>query len=186
MEGYDMRYESFIGLLKLCETKRVKSLSFPDSCSLNQIPEIFGLLIPDVVAILDQQVTQFCEQDEVIAIFGMQLCGGLLTSSFPEKTRRIIHSKVPEYHLCCTLDYLTVQPSHLVTIKDWSSFRSIIIDFTRGLVMDGARYLAELFPNAPMPAGKLYGSLDPCKLAYVWEIIRHEKYCLNSGRLALK
>lgn len=180
-----MRYESFTGLLKLCETKRVKSLSFPDSCSLNQIPEVFGLLIPDIVNLLDQQIAQFCAQNEVMALFGMQLCAGMLTSRFPEKTRRIIHRKVPDYHLCCTLDYLTVKPRHLFTIKDWSSFQSIVVDFTRGLLMDGAQYLAELFPDNLVPSGKIYGSLEPRKLAYVWEIVRHEGYRLTSGKLAL-
>src|SRR5690606_22045054 len=141
MERSLMHYKSFIGLVKLCETKRVKSLSFPDSCSLNQIPEVFGLLIPDIVALLDRQIAHFCVPGEVMTLFGMQLCSGFLTSPFPKKTRRVIHTKVPEYHLCCTLDYLKVKSRQLFTIKDWSSFQSIVVDFTRGLLMDGAQYL---------------------------------------------
>ncbi len=139
------------------------------------------MLLPDITQIVEENAAHLCEPEESIAIFGMQLSGGFLTSELPRQLNRMIHAQVPDYHLCCTLDYLALKPDQSVRDMNWTGFKSVIIDFTRGIVMDIQQYCHELFQDKDTPPGKIFGKLEQKKLAAVWEIVRSEGYQVFSG-----
>jgi hypothetical protein len=165
-----MEYTYFIGILKQHQTRHVKALAFPQSCAPVQIPGLFGLLLPDIVELLENRIDQFCTGDQVLALFGLQPGSIALASDYPQQHDRIINAQHPRVHLCCSLAYLTSAEQQLMQIETWHGSQNIIIDFTTGAVMDGRQYLA-LVLNQPLP-GIIYGTLDEEKLTATWAMFR--------------
>lgn len=178
-----MKYECFNRILSLYQTKSIHALNIPDSCDLEQIPSAFAFLLPDILAILQKNMHHLCEPNQSIAIFGLQPSGGFLISDLPSRLDRIIHTEVPGYHLCCTLDYIPLQPNQSIKTVNWTKFKSVIVDFTRGLIMDVQQYCHELFQDNDIPPGTILGAIDQQKVTTVWEIVRSEGYHIVSGRL---
>lgn len=177
-----MTYSRFIKVLRQYQTPHVKALAFPQSCAPSKIPNAFRLLLPDIIELLESHIDQFCAQDQVMALFGLQPGSVALTSSAPGLLNRISNAQYPDTHLCCSLAYLTLSKQQLKQIQSWHGSQNIIVDFTTGLVMDGPRYLSQVF--AESPKGIVYGSLNPAKLAMVWAIVNRSKEASSTMEIA--
>jgi hypothetical protein len=106
----------------------------------------------------------------MIAIFGLQTTSVGIESPIPFLQKRIFLNNQTRMHLCCTLSYLPVTAEELTQKSDWTGMQSVIIDFTRGVIMDNEHYIHELFHKGAL--GKVYGELNRSKLNQAWRMIR--------------
>lgn len=169
-----MTYQQFIQSFLLAQNERVKAFSLPKSCATDQIPEAFCRLLPDIVKILSAHADDLADPDEVIAVFGIQPGTVMLHSELPEQLNRIFNHNKPKTHFCCTLDYLTVPESELPTIQSWHNSKTLVVDFTQGLLMDVNQYVYKMFGKG-VP-GKVYGTLDQERLSQVWHLMHVSRY----------
>jgi hypothetical protein len=167
-----MIYEQFIGALREHETPHIKALSFPESCSPKKIPDAFLSLLPQIIKILEKQLTKLCKLNQVVALFGLQTAPIAIKSTLPVTSKRIINIKNTEHHLCCSLSYLITSAENFNHIKSWEGAENIIIDFTSGEIMDSDYYIAKLSNGAPK-RNHLYGALDASHLDAAWKSITH-------------
>jgi hypothetical protein len=164
-----MTYEQFIGTLRQHETLHVKALSFPESCSPRKIPEAFLSLLPKVIKILEKKAAKLCRfNNQVVALFGLQAAPIAIKSTLPITSQRIINTRNPEYHLCCSLSYLVTSVEGFQDIQSWEGAENIIIDFTSGEIMNGNYYIAKLSQGKPKKT-HLYGSIEASHLDAVWK-----------------
>lgn len=162
-----MTYKEFIRYLKECETADIQVLSFPDSCAVDSLPDSFGLIFSDIVNFLQNHLVEFCGQGEVLALFGMQVVAGRITSSLPQRLNRIYYTQRPNDHFCCALNYLVLPAENESPIHDWRGYQSLFIDFTTGKVMDSNHYL--FLMNYHSLSGKIYGELNSNLLEKAWQ-----------------
>jgi hypothetical protein len=174
-KGENMTYDHLIALLKQHQTLRIKAIAFPQSCTPNQIPDAFGQLLPDIIKLLEAHIEQFCGNEHVLVLFGLQPGSISFTSDYPVQLNRILDNQQPHIHLCCTLAYLTSPQHQLEQLQSWQGAQNIIIDFTTGTVMDGDRYFSQVF-SEPLK-GIVYGMLDNSKLASAWELVKNNRMC---------
>lgn len=169
-----MDYQKFISAVTAHQSSRIKAISIPDSCAPERIPSVFSDLIPDLIEILEANFKELCNGKPMIAVFGLQATSIGIESSVPSTQRRIFLNKQTRMHLCCTLSYLPVTVEELAQKNDWSDMQSVIVDFTRGFVMDNDHYIHELFQNGAL--GKVYGEFNQSKLSQAWRIVRKMRF----------
>lgn len=161
-----MTYSSLSNLFNHYQTNRIKSLYIPESCAPDLIPESFGSFISDVFKIMELHFNELSSGMPQIRVFGLQIVSTPVESFLPERLKRIFTKLGVNSHLCCSLSYLPTVGENAAEINDWSGARTLIIDFTRGLVMDKDRYFYELFKMGG--PGKIYGQFKQKKLDSVW------------------
>jgi hypothetical protein len=184
-----MTYQQFIYYLKKNQTDNVKPLYIPESCSVNQIPQAFATLLHDIVSLIQNQLDLFCAQNQWVALFGFQVASGFIQSSLPKLFKRIHYPEQPDCHFCCVLYYRTLTPKEYINrkqfprcsagtaekIESWGAYKTIVVDFTTGTVMDVEHYLGLI--TQTHDKGKIYGSLDARRLQAAWEkAAREERY----------
>ncbi len=167
-----MNYTNFISHIEHYQTAVIKSLSYPQSCDMTSIPEVFSFFLPTIIRILHHHREKLCKKDETVRIFSMQTSAGAIISTWAQQANRFINTKNPQMHVCYSLNYLAL-PIHCQKIPEtWVGARSVIIDFTRGRVMDAAQFLFEISHQGKQ--GVVYGELDAAALELAWRIIRNE------------
>ncbi|MBS0359290.1 MAG: hypothetical protein JSS53_08485, partial [Proteobacteria bacterium] len=130
----------------------------------------FGLILNEVISILNNNLKYLCQEDEGIVIVGLQPAGCMIRSQKPEMLKRYIDQELRDTHLCCTLEYL-IRPIHqLNDVLHWNHTQSVIVDFTSGLVMDNEQYLAQL--NLGKKVGMTFGRINSDILRTTWQIIK--------------
>lgn len=162
-----MNYDSLSHLFSRYQTSRIKSLYIPESCAPDLIPDSFGLFISDVFKIMESHFNELSLGMPQIGVFGLQAVSTPLESLLPERLKRIFIKLGVNSHLCCSLSYLPTARESAAEIRDWSEARTLIIDFTCGLVMDKEQYFYELFKMGS--PGKIYGQFRQKKLDKVWQ-----------------
>ena len=162
-----MKYQTFIEAITKHQTKRVRAINLPQSSSPDPIPANFITLIPDVIHIMDKHFDELSDGMPYLGIFGLQPVGFAVQSSMPIAKGRIASSTQMSNHLCCILYFLPMNTINQVT--DWKNHKSIIIDFTKGAVIDQARYLHYVVHSKEL--GKTYGKINAKKLADVWQAV---------------
>lgn len=169
-----MQYNRFIKTLEHNQTSHIKVISFSKSCNPSSIPNVFGLLLPNIIEQLEKSINTLCNNDQVILLFGLQTVSVTFSSDCPRLLNRVINNHNPSAHLCCSLAYLVVPNNQVTNIKSWEGAKNIVIDFTTGTIMDAQHYLSMVLEQ-PI-SGVIYGVLDSAKLRNVWSIInRHKK-----------
>ena len=163
-----MTYDKFINLLKTYQTDLVRALTFSNSCAVTQIPNAFSLLIADLISFIHNHIEQFCEPDQMVGLFGMQVMTCSILSNLPKQLRRVGFPTHPQYHFCYTLNYLAFSKEKLETITDWHNYKSLVVDFTTGEIMDLTHYMYLLqFNDTP---GTVYGNLNHQLLGDAWRL----------------
>ncbi len=142
---------------------------------MSNIPNEFILLLPNIVEIVHSNKEKLCKKNEVIAIFGMQVSFMSITSDIPRITNRVINSNNPNCHLCCNLNYLVTDAQKQNKATSWEGAKTIMIDFTTGVVMDKIEYLKQIV-NKNESCGRVYGYLDRIKLANIWKVVTCENH----------
>jgi hypothetical protein len=173
-EDVTMIYADFISTLTLCQTSHVKAVSFPASCAIERLPDAFRSLLPSIVSIVDQSFSRLAKNQEVIALFGLQQTAGNLNSDIPILRGRIFDEEHPMSHFCCSLYYLTLQQDQLSTLKNWEGCKTLVVDFTAGVLMDGDQFIYEVFGQGT--GGIIYGHLDEEAVARAWRYIQLKYY----------
>lgn len=180
-----MIYTDFIKHLRALETKHIRVLSFPSSCSESQLPENFSCLFPEILNILEQNISVLSPENKIIGLFSLQAAAGRISSSLRKK----LHCQAPDYHLCYVLNYLILpfSASNKYQVSDWDKYQSLVIDFTSGEVMDIDRYL--FLSGYYGTEGKIYGHLSANLLKKAWQLyttneehIQNAKKCVNNRR----
>jgi len=153
-----MTYQSFINFLTSLETKNVKAIPFLNSCATTQIPNSFLVLFPEIIKFLHKHLNEFCHENEIIGIFGLQITAHNLKSNLPKQLNRIAYLHSPSEHFCCNLNFLVSNQKTIKAINNWHGYKSLIIDFTTGEIMNPEQYIYLLaFTDK---AGKIYGKLS--------------------------
>ena len=101
-----------------------------------------------------------------MTIFSMQSASIPITSSLPEYLDRIIDPEHPDWHFCCNLNYMTLKGNEDQNLKAWSNAKTVVIDFTTGILMNATRYVAEI---THQDQGIYYGLLDQTQLEQTWK-----------------
>lgn len=164
-----MDYDFLKQVITRYKTDRIKMLNIPGSCSPKHIPESFSSLIVDVIKTIDICYQQLSKNKRYIAIVGLQPMSITIKSLAPIKLNRVANKENKNSHFCCSLSYLLLDEEgfeRVVKDRDWSGAENIVIDFTRGLVMNKERYFHELFNESSV--GKIYGKLNFHKLNEAW------------------
>lgn len=177
-----MKYDHFIETLKKFQTQRIKVISFPQSCAIENIPQEFDLLLSDIVHLLDKNITYLCNDNEIIALFGMQFGPPMLQSELPLTSNRIFNHKYPQEHFCCVLQYLVCASSTIASLQSWQGMQSIVLDFTSGLVMDGNCYI-DKFHNRSSD-GIIFGEISHHKLSKTWNKLNHRTKTIDTDFLS--
>lgn len=164
-----MEYKSFTKIIKRGGCKEIDALSIPESCSMTRIPDEFGLLLPNVLKILHDNLYDLCDKEEEINIIGMQVSFTPIISDLPRILDRVVDPKHHDWHFCCSLNYLVVRKVGDQKVKSWENAKSVIIDFTTGVVMDPNKYLS--FVLNQEKGGTIYGYLDSSLLNKIWNLI---------------
>lgn len=165
-----MHYDYFIGMISQYETDRVKAYRGASYRVANTIPDAFGLLVPDIIQILQHNIQVLCQPEQMIVILGLQPAGQMLESKCPLELKRTYDQDNKSRHLCCTLDYLIVPSETKDCHHDWNKTHSIVIDFTAGDIMNDRAYLAKV-AMLDIP-GVIYGRLNAESLKLAWRIAR--------------
>lgn len=165
-----MEYQEFINTIAEHQTANIKALNIPESSAPGSIPPSFKELIPDVINIIATHFDELADGMPAIGIFGLQTMSFAIKSDLPLNTNRIITQTSAKNHLCCVLYYLPLSTSATLDADskmDWRQYKSIVLDFTRGSVMDQERYLRFAIDITGNP-GKLYGRINAKKVASAW------------------
>lgn len=162
-----MDYTQFIKAVNRHKTANITALKIPSSCAMEQIPDLFSNLMGNICDIIKSNINKFCNNNEVIAIFGLQPSIAPITSEIPKKLNRIINPKHPDWHFCCTLSYMALKTEKISTTKSWHNSKSIVIDFTTGAIIDADRYLTTILSQKIN--GTVYGCLQQDLLKQIWE-----------------
>jgi hypothetical protein len=110
-----MTYDNFINTLKQHQTPNIKAMAFPKSCALQDIPDAFALLLPDIIKLLEQHTQALVQKaNYLLVLFGLQPGSIAIRSHAPFALQRIINKQHPDYHSCCNLTYLVVYISRLL------------------------------------------------------------------------
>lgn len=160
-----MEYQKFISVISQNQTAKVKPVSLPNSSSPWPIPDKFQALLPDVIRIIEKNFDDLSDEKQFIAIFGFQPTGMAIESDLPIINNRIFLRNHMRSHLSCSLYYLPVDD--LGKQQNWSRYKSIVIDFTSGIVMDSNYYLCTM--GVRTTGGKVLGNIDAQKLKHVWQ-----------------
>lgn len=173
-----MTYDYFIKMVKHHQTDRIRAFSGSQQANPEHVPTAFVLLMPEIIAVLNENLETICEPEQVMVIFGLQPATRMIASNKPLEKERFIEGLQPDYHLCCTLDFFKVAVDHMGS-ESWNCTDSIVIDFTSGEIMDSDQLLAKL--NLDSKPGKLYGHINEDALEIAWTIakIKQQK---NSGK----
>ena len=160
-----MEYKEFISTVAQSQTEKVKALNIPESSAPDSIPVKFSVLIPDILKIIDKHFNELADGMSMIGVFGLQPVGFIFNSHSPTKKNYISTQCSIASHLCCVLYFLPT--NSLNTVKSWKNFKSVVIDFTKGTVIDQKRYLHKVIHSKGV--GKMYGKINAKKLAQVWQ-----------------
>lgn len=164
-----MEYNYFIGMIRQYETARILAYRGQHYRVTNDIPEAFGLLIPEIINILEKNLDKLCKPDENIVVMGLQPAGQMIESSKPITLKRYLGKESSPQHLCCTLDYMVVKSNDSLQ-TEWGHTESIVIDFTAGALMNDKAYLSQL--NVQKIPGEIYGSISSDSLSIAWKAAR--------------
>lgn len=167
-----MNYKFFIEAIKQHETPRVIGISFNTACSTQRLPTAIAIILPDLIGILNKNINSFCEDNQLLAVFGLQFGPAMLESETPFQLNRVFSSENPNSHFCLILQVLAVNPEKLNAIKDWQGSQNIMIDFTTGIVMDCDNYFSLL--EGEKNQGVIYGSINEKKLSQMWSALHTE------------
>lgn len=163
-----MKYQNFIAQLKQYETAHIKTVAFPGCCTMDEIPDVFASLLPEIIQNLENNLLSLCAQNQVLAVIGMQIGPPMLESIAPLELKRIYSKQNPSQHFCLVLQYLLLTPEQLEQdIESWYGSETLMIDFTTGKIMDAEYYLS-LMLNKPVQ-GICYGQLSKDKLDDIWQ-----------------
>lgn len=162
-----MEYQHLIENLELHQTERIKIASFPNSCATTNIPKTFTLLFPNIMQIINSNITKLCKKHEILAIFSLQHSFIPIISPLPKKIQRIMYPEHTDWHFCCNLNYLTLQHDQLKNVTSWENPKAIVIDFTSGLVVDPSQYLSQVLQQEAN--GVIYGCLNQQSLNQAWQ-----------------
>lgn len=163
-----MEYQEFINVVLANQTSRVRALNIPESSNPSSIPNVFGALIPEVIQIIESHFEELSEGKPKIYLFGLQNVGVTIKSNLPIHAGRIITKRAANNHLCCVLYYLPVNgEEELNADAKWGGYKSVVLDFTYGTVMDRNQYMS--FAMKTNSHGKIYGRLNAEKLASAWK-----------------
>lgn len=165
-----MKYDYFIGMVKHHQTTRIRAFSGLQQTNPEHVPAAFALLMPEIFSILNEHISDICNTDEVMVIFGLQPASRMIASNMPLEKERFIKGLQPDYHLCCTLDFFKVPMQQIESSDAWSCTDSVVVDFTSGELMDSDRLLAKL--HASSENGKLYGCIREDALDIAWTIAK--------------
>jgi hypothetical protein len=163
-----MDYKTFINTIEQHQTEKIKSMNRPESSSPWPIPENFQVLLPDVTKIIEYNFDDLSDAKSYIAIFGFQTTGVAIESDFPIINNRIFLPDHMRSHLSCVLYYLPVDDINQP--QDWAYYKSVVIDFTSGIVMNANYYLYMM--GARTTGGKVLGKINAHKLKEVWHSYR--------------
>ena len=180
-----MKYKDLIGTLTAYQTPSIRAIAFPKSCAPDRLPDAFLSLLAGVVKILDAHRDQLCDTaKEVVVLFSLQHLSLNLTSDAPNLLHRKIDINRPTEHFCCSLEYLVLPKHQLNHVSSWQGAKSVVIDFTTGMVMDNDYYCCKLFNTKP--TGQVYGKLNYQTLRQAWRAISLPKKSIDKPRRNIK
>jgi hypothetical protein len=159
-----MKYKEFISAVKHNQPETVNALNLPESSAPDAIPKKFSALIPEILNIIDKNFNELADGMSTIGVFGLQPVGFTPHSNTSIKKNGCATSHSLLNHLWCVLYFLPT--NSLSSIKSWGNFKSIVIDFTKGIVIDQERYLHCVIHSKG--TGKIYGKINPEKLYNAW------------------
>jgi hypothetical protein len=162
-----MKYKDFIRLIEQHQTPHIKPLAFPASCAIGSIPDVFGSFIPEILKIMETCHPTLSAGKPFLGVFGLQPVSMSLESEEPHRLSRIFDAQKSHQHLCYTIAYLPATAIELQHLTHWNGSDSLIVDFTRGHVLDKERYLFELFKIGN--PGNILGQLNKIKLNLAWQ-----------------
>ena len=163
-----MQYQDFIQGISQCQTARIKPVNIPESSCPATLPLAFQSLFPDIISIIEQNFNELSYGQPSICVFGLQATGVAIQSDLPIKMDRILIGTRSRTHLTCSLYYLPADKP--LAEKNWGNYKSVVIDFTDGVVMDHQQYLSMLSAN--VVHGKVFGRINGQKLARAWDCHR--------------
>lgn len=165
-----MNADYFFGMLSQFETDRVKAHKLDvEACAFSSVPKPFALLLNNIIHILDANLDELCLADERVVLLGFQPSAVTYHSVMPENLGRVISPDRACEHMCCTLGYMVEGLNN--PASTWQKTQSLVIDFTSGMVMDGA-YFCDLLSNKTPRQGHLLGILDGEVLDTAWRMVR--------------
>jgi hypothetical protein len=169
-----MHYDYFIGMIKNHETDRVKAYCGRSQSTLERIPSGFGLLLPEIITILNNNIDKLCPPGKGIVLFGLQPATMMIASNEPVSLNRYLKDYTPDYHFCCTLEYMVVDLDEIENFTAWEQTHSVIVDFTSGRIMDAAEYMSLLQADlyAEGDSGQVYGKMNAYSLSLAWAIVQ--------------
>lgn len=74
----------------------------------------------DIITILSSNLNQFCKENEVIAVFGIQPRPLPIESAQSLLLQLVLNKAYPRYHLCLVIQYLVTTSEQLPLLTDWS------------------------------------------------------------------
>jgi hypothetical protein len=159
-----MEYQKFINIIAQNQTARVKPFNLPESSSPWPIPENFQVLLPDVINTIEKNFDILSDKRKFIAIFGFQPTGIAIESDDPILKNRIFLPDQIRSHLSCAIYYLTIDD--LRQPHNWAHYKTLVVDFTNGLIMNGNYYLQIM--GMHVSGGKVLGKISSRKLKQAW------------------
>ncbi len=143
-------YEDFIACVEQHQTDKVKALYFESCCTTKAIPNPVLSGVPSLIQFLEKTEPALCQKGQCLYLFGLQPCA------------MVPHSDASEQQLYYVLKYLLLDDNKNRP-ADWSEEHNIVIDFSKGEVMDNQRYLSKVFDQKPegISYGMLYHAV-PC------------------------
>ena len=150
-----MLYNNFIACTRSHETEFVKGLYFESCCAMETIPDSICSLIPQLICLLQKQRLMIGSQNQVMYLFGLQVCSVVPNSNNQDMTDLIVHSKYPAQSLYYVLKYLLLE-RNLKKPDTWDHEHNLVVNFNSGDVMDNLYYLSLVFEQKPQ--GTLYGN----------------------------
>jgi hypothetical protein len=173
-----MDYHYFINRIKHHETDRIRAFRGARRTKPEQIPDAFALLMPEIIKILQLNISRICPTGMGMVIFGLQPAGGMSVSNRPQLLNRRVKGQSNKSHFCCTLDYVLSPMEKIGVSEGWDHTHSIVIDFTSGEIMDCDRYHSQLF-NKP-ETGVLFGRINNYTLNIVWKVVHIKENTLTT------
>lgn len=161
-----MTHESLEQLFKKNQTNQIVSQYFRESCAPDVIPSAFSNCLAEVFNIIASRFSEIAFGKSKIAIVGLQTSALSIESNIPKKLQRIFSKENSNLHLCCVLSYLPISESES-DASDWSNAKSLVIDFTDGVVMDEKKYIAKILKSEA--DGNEYGKLPSNELCNAWK-----------------
>ena len=178
-----MKYQDFIAIVKQHQTAQIKTVAFPGCCTMDEIPDVFASLLPEIIQILADNLPSLCAENQVLTVIGMQIGPPMLESVMPLKLKRIYNADYPTQHFCLVLQYLLLTSEQLQQgVDSWYGSETLMIDFTTGKIMDAEYYLSLMLNNTLK--GICYGQIAEQQVENAWQQLSAENVSVQPKQVS--